>query len=51
MIKEICDFCKTGELEFVKADEPWSAEHFICPICDSTYNVEVDIVFEPEFEV
>lgn len=48
---EICDFCEVGELEFVEANPPWQAEHFICPVCDSTYRVEIDIVFEAEFEV
>lgn len=45
---EICDFCEVGELKFVEADEPWTAEHFICPVCDSTYNVEYEVEFEME---
>jgi hypothetical protein len=48
---EICEHCNTGELKLVAADPPWTVEHFICPVCDSTYAVEYDLVFEPEFEV
>ena len=48
---EICDYCDTGELKLVPADLPWSAEHFICPVCDSTYNVEHSIELELDMEV
>ena len=50
-MKEICDHCKMGELQYVEEDPPWHTEHFICPVCDSTYNVEIDIVFEADFEI
>jgi hypothetical protein len=46
---DICEFCEAGELKFVEADPPWTAEHYICPICDSTYGVETEIVFESDF--
>ena len=46
--KGICPECNVGLLNFVKADLPWSAKHFICPVCDSTYEVEKEIVFEME---
>lgn len=45
----ICEECEIGELKFVEADLPWQAEHYICPVCDSTFNVEKEIVFEAEF--
>ena len=46
--KELCTFCGKAELKFVAAVPPYSAECFICPVCDSTYNVETEIVFESE---
>ena len=45
---EICNFCNVGELQYV-ATYNYVAEHFICPVCDSTYAVEKEIVFEQEF--
>lgn len=45
---ELCDFCEVGELELVEADPPWTVEHYICPVCDSTYNVEYIIECELE---
>lgn len=33
--EEVC----FGELIYCDADEPYSAEHYICNICDSTYNI------------
>ena len=48
---EICSFCLIGELKLIAADGVWTVEHFQCPVCDSTYGVEVDIEFTPEFEV
>lgn len=49
--KFICENCELGELQYVEEDPPWSTEHFICPICDSTYCVEREIVFEADFDV
>ena len=48
---EICDFCEVGELKFVEEDPPWTTEHFICPVCDATYNVDYDIECEFEMEM
>jgi len=47
---ELCDFCGVGELKYVEAVEPTIAEHFICPVCDSTYAVEYDLEVEFELE-
>ena len=43
-----CDFCGYGELNFVEECLPYSVEHFICPVCDSTYAVEYE--YEIEYE-
>lgn len=45
---DICEYCKEGELELVPAVEPYSAECYICPVCDSTYDVEYYIAIEPD---
>jgi len=37
MLKLLCPFCKNGILELVKANEPWSSEHYQCSECNSTY--------------
>jgi transposase-like protein len=47
----ICTFCNLSELKLVGADPPWTVTHFICPTCDSTYNVEFDIEVEVEFDL
>jgi transposase-like protein len=46
----VCDMCYLGELKFVKADPPYRAEHYVCPVCDSTYAVEKELVFEADFD-
>ena len=43
-----CEDCG-GTLNLVPADPPWTIEHFQCSICDGTFNVIYDIVFEQEF--
>lgn len=44
-----CEHCNMGNLKYVEADEPYQAEHYICPVCDSTYPVEYEVVFEADF--
>ncbi len=34
-----CEKCKT-ELELIPANEPWHADYWICPKCESTYVVD-----------
>lgn len=38
-MKPKCERCKV-DLELVDAHEPWSDEHYQCPQCDGTYNIE-----------
>ena len=34
-----CPYCKKSELIYVPQDLPYYEEHYICPNCDSTYDV------------
>lgn len=34
-----CDKCDVS-LERIPENFPWNLEHWICPACDSTYNLE-----------
>jgi hypothetical protein len=43
------EICEIGELILIEENFPYNTEYFICPICDSTYNVEREIVFEADF--
>lgn len=36
----ICLHCFKAELILVHQDLPYSEEHYICPICDSTFPTE-----------
>jgi hypothetical protein len=36
----LCGFCQEADVGKVKADEPYSNEHWACPACDSTYFME-----------
>jgi len=45
----ICEHCDMGQLVYHPADEPYQAEHYSCPVCDSTYPVEYEVVFEADF--
>jgi hypothetical protein len=38
-MKEKCPKCQCA-LEIVKADPPWTEDHYQCPICDGTYNIK-----------
>lgn len=35
-----CPHCEKGFLETVKANPPYTVEHYQCNKCDSTYNKE-----------
>ena len=37
-MKTQCGYCKKADLEKVAANEPWSTEHYACPLCFSTYS-------------
>jgi hypothetical protein len=37
----LCDFCRKGDVHLVGAVEPHSTEHWACPLCDSTYPIEI----------
>ncbi len=41
-INDICPHCKKGKLKYAYANFPFSDEHLICDICDSTYNIKYD---------
>jgi len=34
-----CKNCKLTNVVFIGADEPWHSDYWICPECDSTYNL------------
>lgn len=38
-MKPKCETCDV-ELEFNHGAEPWTDEHYSCPQCDGTYNIE-----------
>ena len=48
--EHLCEECNLGTLKYVEATGPWEGEHFICPICDSVYEVITEVNFEPDFD-
>lgn len=36
----VCPYCKEAKLKVIDADPPWTIEHYQCPKCDSTFNID-----------
>jgi len=39
-----CPHCQTGTLELVKGNGPYNVDHLQCDNCDSTYNLNENII-------
>lgn len=37
--EHLCKFCKKADVKLVGPSEPWHAEQWQCPQCDSTYPI------------